>query len=72
MSISLGLHLDLVFSGSRRMMASLKLRMPLSADFGNADLATRAYKVEAGNSSSNRQNYQIYAPSHPVKGRRTY
>jgi hypothetical protein len=35
--ISRGLHLDLVFSGIRWMMASLKLRLPLSADFGNAN-----------------------------------
>jgi hypothetical protein len=40
--ISPGLHLDLVFSGNRRMMASLKLRLPLSADFDNANSATRA------------------------------
>jgi hypothetical protein len=44
--IASGLHLDLVFSGNRRMMASLKLRLPLSTDFGNANSATRASKGE--------------------------
>jgi hypothetical protein len=40
--ISHGLHLDLVFSGIHRMMASLKLRLPLLTDFGNANSSTPA------------------------------
>ncbi|HZM07391.1 MAG TPA: hypothetical protein VFC11_02930, partial [Methylocella sp.] len=40
--ISRVLHLDLIFSGNRRMMASLKLRLPLSGDFSNANFATHA------------------------------
>jgi hypothetical protein len=55
--IPLGLHLDLVFSSNRRMMASLKLRLPLSTNFGYAqflDMETpphaqrRAFSSRAG------------------------
>jgi hypothetical protein len=52
--IASGLHPDLVFSGNRRMMASLKLRLPLSTDFGKPIPRLVHPRGRGGNPSSSR------------------